>query len=63
MGKPSFDAVHEMDDDPDFYKEAPGICYAIPSAETLRQRFGLIGSSIRGQILEENVKMPKSNVH
>ncbi|RAZ95094.1 IS1380 family transposase, partial [Klebsiella oxytoca] len=24
MGKPSFDAVHEMDDDPDFYKAALG---------------------------------------
>lgn len=35
MGKPSFDSVHEMDDDPDFYRDALGICYAIPSAETL----------------------------
>ncbi len=61
MGKPSFDAVHEMDDDPDFYKTALGICYAIPSAETLRQRFDLIGSSIRRQILDENIKMLKSN--
>ena len=26
MGKPSFDAVHEMDDDPDFYKDSLGIC-------------------------------------
>lgn len=48
MGKPSFDAVHEMDDDPDFYKAALGIYYGIPSAETLRQRLDLIGSSIRG---------------
>ena len=61
MGKPSFDAVHEMDDDPDFYKAALGICYAIPSAETLRQRFDLIGSSIRRQILDENIKMLRSN--
>lgn len=61
MGKPSFDSVHEMDNDPDFYKDALGICYAIPSAETLRQRFDLIGSSIRGQILEENIHMLKSN--
>ncbi len=38
-----------------------GICYAIPSAETLRQRFDLIGSSIRRQILDENIKMLKSN--
>ena len=61
MGKPSFDAVHEMDDDPDFYKAALGICYGIPSAETLRQRLDLIGSSIRGRILDENVRMLRSN--
>lgn len=61
MGKPSFDAVHEMDDDPDFYKAALGICYAIPSAETLRQRFDLIGSSIRRQNLDENIKMLRFN--
>lgn len=61
MGKPSFDAVHEMDGDPDFYKTALGICYDIPSAETLRQRLDLIGSSIRSRILDENVKMLKSN--
>lgn len=61
MGKPSFDAVHEMDDDLDFYKAAIGICYAIPSAEPLRQRFDLIGSSIRRQILVENIKMLRSN--
>ena len=61
MGKPSFDDVHEMDDDPDFYKAALGICYAIPSAETLRQRLDLIGSSIRRQILDENINMLKSN--
>ncbi len=61
MGKPSFDAVHEMDDDPDFYKDALGICYAIPSAETLRQRLDLIGGSIRRQILNENIHMLGSN--
>lgn len=61
MGKPSFDAVHEMDADPDFYKDALGICYAIPSAETLRQRLDLIGGSIRRQILDENIHMLKSN--
>lgn len=61
MGKPSFDAVHEMDDDPDFYKDALGISYAIPSAETLRQRLDFIGGSIRRQILDENIHMLKSN--
>ena len=37
MGKPQFQAVHEMDDDRDFYKSALGIAYNIPSEETLRQ--------------------------
>ena len=31
-----------MMDDPDYYKYALGIAYAIPSAETLRQRFEMI---------------------
>lgn len=57
MGKPSFDAVHETDDDPDFYKEALVICHAIASAETLRQCLDLISSFIRRQILNENIKM------
>lgn len=61
MGRPQFDAVHEMDDDPDFYKDALGICYAIPSAETIRQRFDSIGSSLRGQILQENITMLAAN--
>ena len=38
MGKPYFEAVHEMDDDKDFYKTALGITRSIPSEETLRQR-------------------------
>ena len=37
MGKPYFEAVHEMDDDKDFYKAALGITRSIPSEETLRQ--------------------------
>ncbi len=61
MGKPSFDAVREMDDDPDFYKDALGVCHAIPSAETLRQRLDLVGSSMRRRILDENIHMLKSN--
>ena len=38
MGKPYFEAVHEMDDDKEFYKAALGITRNIPSEETLRQR-------------------------
>ena len=36
MGKTSFDAVCEMDDAPDFYRDALGICYAIPSVSEPR---------------------------
>ena len=61
MGKPQFEAVREMSDDPDFYKAALGIAYKIPSEETLRQRMDDIGSSIRQQILQENVVMLKAN--
>lgn len=50
MGKPQFDAVREMEDDPDFYKYALGVAYKIPSEETLRQRLDDIGSSLRRQI-------------
>lgn len=50
MGKPQFDAVREIEDDPDFYKYALGVAYKIPSEETLRQRLDDIGSSLRRQI-------------
>lgn len=36
MGKPYFEAVHEMDDDKAFYQAALGITRSIPSEETLR---------------------------
>ena len=53
MGKPYFEAVHEMDDDRDFYKAALGITRSIPSEETLRQRMDDIGASLRQTILEQ----------
>ena len=46
MGKPYFEAVHEMDDDKDFYKTALFITRRIPSEETLRQRMDDIGDSL-----------------
>lgn len=61
MGKPQYGSVHEMDDDPGFYKCALGITRDIPSEETLRQRMDDIGGSLRGQILSENVGMLHSN--
>lgn len=57
QGKPQYEAVREMMDDPDYYKYALGIAYAIPSAETLRQRFDMIGDTLRNDILQANVDM------
>ena len=54
---PQYEAVREMMDDPDYYKYALGISYAIPSAETLRQRFDMIGDSLRKDIQQANVDM------
>lgn len=61
MGKPQYQAVHEMDDDQDFYKYALGITRSIPSEETLRQRMDDIGGSLRSRILAENVEMLRMN--
>lgn len=52
MGKSYFEAVHEMDDDKDFYKTALGITWSIPSEETLRQRMDDIGDSLHQTIHE-----------
>ena len=54
QGKPQYEAVREMMDDPDYYKYALGISYAIPSAETLRQRFDMIGDSLRKDMTIRN---------
>lgn len=61
MGKPYFEAVHEMDDDKAFYQAALGITRSIPSEETLRQRMDDIGDSLRGLILYENIRMLLAN--
>lgn len=61
MGKPCFEAVHEMDDDKEFYKAALGITRSIPSEETLRQRMDDIGDSLRHTILEQNVEVLLAN--
>lgn len=61
MGKPYFEAVHEMDDDKEFYKAALGITRNIPSEETLRQRMDDIGDSLRQTILEENITLLLAN--
>ena len=57
QGKTQFDAVKEMTDDPEFFKDALGIVRAIPSAETLRQRMDDMGDSRREDILQTNLSM------
>ena len=61
MGKPYFEAVHELDDDKPYYKAALGITRSIPSEETLRQRMDDIGDSLRQKLLEENVDILLAN--
>lgn len=61
MGKPHFEAVHEMDDDKAFYKAALGITRSIPSEETLRQRMDDIGDSLRQTLLDANVDLLLAN--
>jgi hypothetical protein len=51
QGKTEYDAVREIMEDPEYYKMAIGISYAIPSAEMLRQLMDDIGSSLRERIL------------
>lgn len=43
MGKLYYEAVHEMDDDKEFYKTALGFTRGIPSDDTLCQRMDYIG--------------------
>ncbi len=57
QGKPQYEAVREMMDDPDYYRYALGIAYDIPSAETIRQRFDMIGNSLRWDIQQANIDM------
>ena len=61
MGKPYFEAVHEMDDDKAFYQAALGITRSIPSEETLRQRMDDIVDSLHSLILDENIRMLLAN--
>ena len=61
MGKPYYEAVHEMDDDKAFYKAALGISRSIPSEETLRKRMDDIGDSLRQNLLVENVTVLLDN--
>ena len=61
QGKTQFEAVKEMEDDPEYYKDALGIVRSIPSAETLRQRMDDIGDSKREDILRTNLSLFKAH--
>lgn len=61
MGKPYYEAVHEMDDDKEFYKTALEITRSIPAEGTLCQYMDDIVDSLREQILNENVEMLLAN--
>lgn len=61
QGKPDFEAVKEMTNDPEFYRLALGLKAGIPSPETLRQRLDAIGDSLRSQILDANVGLLTSH--
>ncbi|MCD7885920.1 MAG: IS1380 family transposase [Lachnospiraceae bacterium] len=60
MGKPDFDAIRELKDDPEFFKEALGLT-RIPSSEILRQRMDEIGDSKRNILLNENIRILRAN--
>jgi len=58
QGKNDFDAIREMEPDPNFYCKALGID-DIPSSETLRQRMDLAGNQWRREILTGNINLLK----
>ena len=57
QGKPQFDSVKEMQNDPEYYRMALGLKRGLPSSATLRQRMDAIGRSARKAILNANVNM------
>lgn len=61
MASPEYDAVADLEDDPDFYIEALGLEKGIPSAEILRQRFNETGDSCREDILQQNLQVLLKN--
>ncbi len=58
QGKSDFDAIREMEPDPEFYCKALGID-DIPSSETLRQRMDLAGNQWQREILTGNINLLK----
>ena len=60
MGRPDFEAVHEMDGDPEFYELCLGV-ERLPSEVALRQRMDKTGESRREAILKANVETLRRN--
>ena len=60
-GKPEYESIHEMYDDPEYCQMALGIEKSIPSEATLRQRFDEVGDSKRKMLLNMNVDIIKKN--
>jgi hypothetical protein len=58
QSKNDFNAICEMEPDPNFYCKALGID-DIPSSETLRQRMDLAGNQWRREILTGNINLLK----
>ena len=59
QAKTCFEAVHEMGDDPEYYKMALGLKKGIPSPETMRQRMDMLAEkkTVRTAILNTNLSM------
>ena len=60
MGKPDFEAVREMEDNPEFYELCLGV-ERLPSEAALRQRMDKIGESRREAILKANAETLRGN--
>lgn len=64
MGKPDFDTVRELHEDPEFYQLALGIESRIPSEESLRMRMDAIGNAYRERLLNANIRiLAKNGIH
>ena len=60
IGKSDFETVNEFHTDEEFYKNALGIVYGIPSESSLRNRLDGIGISMNQQILDGNIDLFQS---
>lgn len=61
IGKPEYESIHEMYDDPEYCQMALGIEKSIPFEASLHQRFDEVGDSKRKMLLNMNVDIIKKN--